>query len=314
LIHWTETTKAGGQIGKPIAEQLVQGGKHTVTAITRAGSKSNIAPGTKAVSVDYNNQASIVAALKGNEFLLITLALGAPEDTQRKLVEAAAKAGVQYVLTNAYGVDVYGKPGLQDALPVGKAIVENIEHAAHSGLTWFSMFTGPWYEYSLSYGADLLGIDKKNRTATFFDDGKKPIKFTTISQLVRAAVALLNLKVLPDNKNDKSVTLSQFFNRPVYVSSFHPSQADILESIKRVTGKEESEWRVSYESGKERYEDGMKLISEGNPAGFAKAIFASPHTTFRPTFLARNHSTFVHNNVSKLTAYCTTGNLWRQDY
>ncbi|KAG6368364.1 hypothetical protein INS49_002569 [Diaporthe citri] len=235
------------------------------------GARGRAAPHWRAKSLKPSS------SRKGNEFLLIILALGAPEDTHRKLVEAAAKAGVQYVLTNAYGVDVYGKPGLQDALPVGKAIVENIEHAGSSGLTWFSMFTALGYEYGLSYGTDLLGIDKKNRTATFFDDGKKPIEFTTISQLVRAAVALLNLEVLPDNKNDKSVTLSQFFNRPVYVSSFHPSQADILESIKRVTGKEESEWRVSYESGKQSYEDGMKLISEGNPAGFAKAIFARAH-------------------------------------
>jgi hypothetical protein len=255
---------------------LVQGGKHTVTAITRAGSTSNVAQGTKAVAVDYNDQASIVSGLKGNEFLLITLALGVPEDTHRKLVEAAAEAGVRYVMTNAYGVDVYGKPDLLDALPVGKAIVENIEHAAKSGLTWFSMFTGPWYEYSLSDGADL-GIDKKNRTVTFFDDGKKPINFTTIAQVVRAAVALLNLKILPENKDDKSVTLSQFFNGPVYVSSFHLSQEDILDSIKRVTGERDNDWSVSFESSKERYEDGMKLISEGNPAGFAKAIFARAH-------------------------------------
>lgn len=171
---------------------------------------------------------------------------------------------------------------------MGKAIVENIEHGANSGLTWFSMFTGPWYEYSLSHGADLLGIDKENRTVTVFDDGKKPINFTTIPQLVRAAVALLNLKVRPDDKNDKSVTLSQFFNRPVYVSSFHPSQPDFLESIERVTGKDDSEWRVSYESRKERYEDGMKLISEGNPAGFAKAIFARAHYGTDGTYDTQN--------------------------
>lgn len=256
---------------------MVKGGKHTVTAITRAGSTSTVAHGTKAVTVDYEDQASIVSALRGNEFLLITLALGVPEDTHRKLVEAAAEAGVRYVLTNGYGVDVYGKPGLRDDLPVGKAIIANIEHAEKSGLTWLSMFTGPWYEYSLSQGADLLGIDKNNRAITFFDDGKKPINFTTISQLVRAALALLNLKILPDNEDDKSVTLSQFFNGPVYVSSFHLSQIDILDSIRRVTGEKDSDWRVSFESSKERYEDGMKLISEGNPAGFAKAIFARAH-------------------------------------
>lgn len=285
----TKMTQAGGQIGKRIAEQLVQGGKHTVTAITRTGSTSNVAQGTRAVAVDYNDESSIISALEGNEFLIITLALGVPEDTHRKLVEAAVKAGVRYVLTNAYGVDVYGNTGLRDALPVGKAIVGNIEHAAKSGLTWFSLFTGPWYEHSLSFGPDLLGIDKTNRTFTMSDDGKKAINFTTISQLVRTVVALLNLKVYPESENDKSVTLSQFFNSPVYTSSFHLSQTEIFDSIKRVTGEKDSDWQLRYESSQERYEDGMEMISKGNLSGFGKAIFARAHYGRDGTYNTHNH-------------------------
>lgn len=248
-----------------------------MTAITRADSANEVAQGTRAVAVDYSDQASLVSALKGIEFLIITLALDAPQDTHRKLAEAAAKAGVRYVLTNAYGVDVYGKPGLRDDLPVGKTIVGNINHAAEVGLTWFALFTGPWYEWTLSNGLELIGIDKKNRAATFFDDGKTRINYTTIPQLVRATVALLSLKVLPDNEDDQSVTLSQFFNRPVYVSSLRLSQEDILGSIKRVMGGEDSDWRISFESSESWYEDAMKMISQGNPNGFTQAIFARAH-------------------------------------
>lgn len=223
------------------------------------------------MTVDYDDEASLISALQGQDFLVVTLALGVPEDTHRKLNSAAAKAGVRFVLANAYGIDLYGKESLKNDLPVGKIINDNIEHAAKVGLTWFALFTGPWYEHSLSYGPDLLGVDKRNRTFTFFDDGKTPVNFTTIPQLVRAAVALIGLKKLPDSEQDDSPCLSRFYNKPVYVSSFQLNQEQVLQSIQRVTGQS---WNISHESSKERYEDGMKKIAEGDMAGFGKAIFA----------------------------------------
>lgn len=45
-------------------------------------------------------------ALEGQQFLVITLSVFAPSETHSKLVQAAAKAGVLYVMPNIYGGDV----------------------------------------------------------------------------------------------------------------------------------------------------------------------------------------------------------------
>ncbi|KAE8375718.1 hypothetical protein BDV26DRAFT_299473 [Aspergillus bertholletiae] len=265
---------AGGQIGKLITEALVKTGKHVVTAITRQGSTNELPHGVIAAPVDYNDESSLVSALKGKEFLIITLALSAPADTHHKLVRAAAEAGVTYVIANAYGVDVYGKEGLRKDLPIGNRVVNNIHFATETGLTWFAFITGPWYEYSLTVGPELLGFDLEKHTATFYDDGKTAINFSTLPQISRAVAALLSLKKFPDDEDDASVTLSRFANSPVYISSFHLSQEDVLDSVRRVTKTGSSEWHVTYESTEERYKEGMRLIADGKLEGFGKSLFA----------------------------------------
>jgi saccharopine dehydrogenase-like NADP-dependent oxidoreductase len=47
----------------------------------------------------------LVSALEGQQFLIITVSVMAPPDTHSKLVQAAAKAGVPYVMPNCYGED-----------------------------------------------------------------------------------------------------------------------------------------------------------------------------------------------------------------
>lgn len=51
--------------------------------------------------INYDDEAAIVDALKGQQFLIITMAVTAPADTELKLIRAAAKAGVPYVMPNA---------------------------------------------------------------------------------------------------------------------------------------------------------------------------------------------------------------------
>jgi hypothetical protein len=100
------THQAGGTIGKHLAEALLKTGKHTVTALTREGSKSELPSGVKVARVNYDDEASLVSALKGQQFLAITLVATGPPDTHSKIVAAAAKAGIPYVMPNNYGADI----------------------------------------------------------------------------------------------------------------------------------------------------------------------------------------------------------------
>lgn len=101
-------------MGKYIAEELVKTGKHTVTALTRSGSTNKLPEGVIPVTVDYDNEASLVEAMKGHQILIITLAVTVPPGTQSTLIKAASKAGVPYVMPNAWGTDPLNQELMQD--------------------------------------------------------------------------------------------------------------------------------------------------------------------------------------------------------
>lgn len=56
-------------------------------------------------NVDYSNETSLVEALKGQDCLIITLGRAAAPNAQSQLVQAAAKAGVSYIIPNLWGYD-----------------------------------------------------------------------------------------------------------------------------------------------------------------------------------------------------------------
>ena len=90
--------QAGGTVGSYIAGALLKTGRHAVTALSRKDSSNKLPKGVIVAPVDYDDGATIVAALKDQQFLIITMAPTAPRDTHHKLVQAAAKAGVPYVM------------------------------------------------------------------------------------------------------------------------------------------------------------------------------------------------------------------------
>lgn len=112
----TLCNQAGGTLGKHIAQELVKTGKHIVTALTRSGSINKLAEGVNTVTVDYDDETSLIEAMKGHQILIITLAVRAPAGTQSKLIKAAAKAGVPYIMPNAWGADPLNERLMQDTL------------------------------------------------------------------------------------------------------------------------------------------------------------------------------------------------------
>jgi hypothetical protein len=51
------------------------------------------------------------------------------------------------------------------------------------------------------------------------------------------------------------------------------NQKEMLESLLRVTGTEESDWTITKEPTEERYANGIKEMKEGSRAGFAKMMY-----------------------------------------
>ncbi|TVY62263.1 hypothetical protein LSUE1_G008989, partial [Lachnellula suecica] len=185
---------AGGQVGKHIAETIIKGGKHTVTAISRFGSKSPLPTGIKVANVDYENEQSLVDALKGQQFLFISMAVTAPPDTQTKLIRAAGKAGVPWIMPNGFGNNPLNQKYISENFNA-RTLNTGIKDVEETGsASWVMMACQHWYEYSLSLGPWTWGFDFSNKKATFFDDGKVPITTSTWLQCGRAAAALVSLE------------------------------------------------------------------------------------------------------------------------
>ncbi|SCU82370.1 LAFA_0C10748g1_1 [Lachancea sp. 'fantastica'] len=264
---------AGGTVGSHITNALLKTGKHTVTALTRQGSGNKLPKGVLTVSVNYEDEATIVGALQGQQFLIITMAPTAPRDTHSKIVQAAAKAGVPYVMPNEYGGDIDNVKFGQDTMlgPIGKANRNEIEEL---GMKWVTMCCGFWYDYSLAGGDSRFGFNFDKRSLTVYDDGNTKISTSTLSQVGCAVAKVLSLKELPEDENDKSLTLSAFLRKGVYIQSFSINQNEMFESVKRVTGSTDADWTITHEHTTKRYEDGLALVKAGNRAGFSKLLYA----------------------------------------
>jgi NmrA-like family len=224
--------------------------------------------------INYDDQSSLVEALRGQEVLIITMAVTAPRDQETKLIEAAAAANVPWVMPNEYGGDPSNVELGKDTLIAGGKSIHRSHIEKLGKSSWIALICGFWYEYSLAGHPIRYGFDFKNRTVTFFDDGNTRINTSTWPQCGHAVARLLSLKVLPDDENDKSPCLANFRNNFVYISSFNVSQRDMLDSVLRVTGTSEEDWKIDHEDVKERYKKGVEDFKKGEMTGFVKLLYS----------------------------------------
>ncbi|KAK9319314.1 hypothetical protein V1517DRAFT_369878 [Lipomyces orientalis] len=254
---------AGGNVGKFITEALLKTGKHNVTAITREGSSNTLPAGVNVAKVNYDDESSLVAALQGQEVLIITMSVMAPPEQQTKLIDAAAVAGVPCVLPNEFGGDPLNTEFGNDIFlgPEKTKYRDYIEQLGKS--SWIAIACGFCY-----------GFDFENRAITLMDNGTVKFNTTTWPQVDRAVASLLSMKIFPDNEDDTRPCLVNFKNKCVYISSFLIGQKDMLDPVLRVTGTSLSDWKVTHTTAKERFQSGREELRKGNRAGFARLLYA----------------------------------------
>ncbi|KAH7006947.1 hypothetical protein EDB80DRAFT_893419 [Ilyonectria destructans] len=258
---------ATGRIGGAFAEALLNTGKHTVTALTRADSKGQLPEGIKAVKVDYDDESSIVEALKGQQFLVITLAATAPQDLHGRIAVAAAKAGVPMIMPNAYGYPM-DRNNMDEGDTFAASVLSQIEEVERLGLSTVILSCGLWYEWSLALGEQWFGFTIKDRKVTMFDDGKRVVTVSTWEQCGRALASFLSLP-----ESGASPCVGDFTNSSILINSFRVSQRDMLDSLHRVMGTSDSDWDITYESVEKRMQDGTEELKKGIRTGFAKILY-----------------------------------------
>ncbi|KAK3100974.1 hypothetical protein LTR53_018654, partial [Teratosphaeriaceae sp. CCFEE 6253] len=123
--------------------------------------------------------------------------------------------------------------------------------------------------FSLSGAEMRYGFDLQKKTLTMFDDGTVKHTVSTWPQVGRAAAKLL---ALPES--GPGLSLSDWKNKALHIGSFALSQKDMLASVLRVTGTQESEWTITHEGAKERFQRGKQMMAQGNFVGFAIFLYA----------------------------------------
>lgn len=167
-----------------MTEELLKTGKHTVTALTRAGSQSKLPEGVISKKIDYNHRSTLVEALTGQDALVITMSTTVQDDSERKLIEAAGDAGVKWIVPNSWCPDT-AHPGLCQDVGLFQKVADQRKFIEQLGKSsHVSIACGFWYEWSLAIPLSY-GFDFASRRVTLFDDGNTKTSTTTWPQVRR---------------------------------------------------------------------------------------------------------------------------------
>ncbi|KAL8867872.1 MAG: hypothetical protein Q9174_005376, partial [Haloplaca sp. 1 TL-2023] len=177
-------------------------------------------PGITVIKVDYDSPTSLTTALLNQDALIITLAAFAPAEQQTRLINAAAAAGVKWILPNEFGNDNGNEVVIRD-LPMYAAKTQYRMQIQDSGVSaWIGIICGFWYEFALMGGPDRYGFDIPNRKVTLFDEGTVKHTTCTLTQVGRGVANLLSLPILREDQNDTSPCLNDWKNKFAYFASF----------------------------------------------------------------------------------------------
>ncbi|KAF1829858.1 NAD(P)-binding protein [Decorospora gaudefroyi] len=254
-----------GHVGSHILKHLLGTSQHTITALTRQpSSKFPTSPNLNVLSITYDDQTALINALRGHDFLIITLSARAPPTLHRRLVSAAATAGIPYVLPNYYGYGL-GAHAIRDPIADFSHYITDV--AQTPDVSYVALVCGSWYEFSLAMGEPWFGFRIRDRSVTLYGDGRKKVSVSTWERCGEGVASLLCLPV--------GEGVARWKDKEVYVSSFLVSQRDMLESLHRVLGTTDAEWTISYEEPAERLRAGKEQFAKGEFLGFAKALYAA---------------------------------------
>ncbi|KAF2825275.1 NAD(P)-binding protein [Ophiobolus disseminans] len=264
-----------GNLGSHFLSALLAAGNHSITVLTRPSSTATFPPAVTVTKVDYDSDASIQDALRGHDVLIITLPAQAPPDQHPRIVAAAAKVGVKYIVPNYYGYALSTRTAWapsDTALGNFERFVDDARSAEKDGVKWIALVCGFWYEFSIGMGEPWAGFDIAGRRVTLLDEGRKKVNVSTWELCGKAMAKVLSLPI--EKTNGGGLALQDWDNEGLYISSFLVSQREILDSLHRVLGTSDEDWTIRYQPGRERDAEGMKELGEGKMTGFAKALYA----------------------------------------
>jgi NmrA-like family len=193
-IRTVAVAGASGNLGPAILNQLLAAG-FTVTALTRADSRSTFPSAVKVVPVDYDSLDSLTAALKGQDALvstLATLAIGA----QIRLIDAAIAAGVKRFIPSEFGSNnplARRMPVFADKVKIQDYLVQKVQERGNEGFSHTCIYNSVFFDWGLKIGF-LLGKER-------YDGGERKFSTTRLETIGKAVAGVLKHAEETKNKD-----------------------------------------------------------------------------------------------------------------
>ncbi|RHZ46911.1 aromatic alcohol reductase [Aspergillus thermomutatus] len=240
---------ASGSIGKIILHGLLASAKFNITVLSRKESEATFPAGVTVRKTDYS-EADLEAAFKGQDVVISALgAMGFGE--QKKLVDAAVRAGVQRFLPSEFSASSQDEAVLH-LLPLfeqKKELIEYLKTKETEGLSWTGIATAMLLDWGMENG--FLEFDIANRTATIWDGGNTSFTLTNEKQLGEAVVSVLQHPQETSNKY-------------LYIASVETTQNSILAALEENT---RTKWTVNATTTEEQVGEGVRKLDAGDFSG-----------------------------------------------
>ena len=248
---------AGGNLGPHILKALLDA-SFTVTVLTRKSSQSTFPSSVKVVSVsDDYPESEVIAAFLGQDAVVSTVG-GLAIVTQKILIDAAIKAGVQRFVPAEFGGDSRSQAEIADAVQLFAQKREVLDYlrAKQSPLfSWSALATSVFFDWGLS--TKFLHFDIPARKALILNSGDEKWATTNV-----ATIGLATARTL--------LKLEETRNRWLLVQSFSISQNEVLAALEKATG---GEWEVQRLPGKGFITEEAAKAKQGDVGAMYELIF-----------------------------------------
>lgn len=222
---------ANGSLGSVILDTLVKAGSFDVSVLIRANSTSEPAHSASLTKIPTSPKMTLEEleqAVAGQDAVIAAFPL---KDVNQhlRLAEAAARAGVKRFIPADYGSCDAASAQAQKHLKLYRdkhAVQQRCEELAVTAkegeFTWTSIVSGHFFDWGVEH--DYLHIDLETQTMLILDDGMTKASASTLVQVSRAVVKVLQKP-------------AETQNRFVFVQSFCPTPLEVFAAFERATGK-----------------------------------------------------------------------------
>ncbi|KAI6352222.1 hypothetical protein MCOR25_009494 [Pyricularia grisea] len=266
---------ANGDLGGAVLGGLVDAGSFQVAVLKRQSSSrsnDNLPPSVQLLTVpDSWTEPDLTATLRSAGADAVVACFALREDPPRAhlaLASAAAAAGVRRYIPADFGSVDSRAPRARELVPLfGKkaAVRALLDSLAESTPTfsWTSIVCGHFFDWGLR--ENFLHVDLKARTHEILDQGEQRSSLSTLAQVGRAVVAILN-------KTDETR------NRTVFIQSFCVSQNDVQAALEKATGTTagdgEGQWKKTYIPAEQFIAEKVVLRDAGDKQAIEDLVFA----------------------------------------